>query len=201
FKKTLGCPFCGGVSKKIGYAKSGKRRYLCLECKASFSRKKRPHFSLFLNFYRFVRGNHNKNGLSETMGLSRTTIWRKFSPFFSYFVSAAKINQIITKNCGDFSPKPWVLGLDGKWLRRLGIIIIYRDITDKINLFWSFHPSESYDSLKKDFETFSPLINDNLPRGVISDWKGSIRASVSAFLGDIPHQRCLSHVQREAFRL
>ena len=39
------------------------------------------------------------------------------------------------------------------------------------------------------------------PVGALSDWKGSIVASVSSYFGPIPHQRCLTHVQRTAKNL
>jgi hypothetical protein len=40
-----------------------------------------------------------------------------------------------------------------------------------------------------------------LPAGAVSDWKGAIISAVSTFFGDIPHQRCLVHVLREAKKL
>jgi len=98
--------------------------------------------------------------------------------------------------------QPWVLGIDGKWLRRQGVVMIYRDVTNKVNLYWSFHPSESYDAVEKDFEKVILIIKDCLPSGVITDWKGAIVSAVNTFLAsDTPHQRCLSHVQRELLRL
>lgn len=96
----------------------------------------------------------------------------------------------------------WVLGIDGKWLRRQGVIMIYRDVTNKINLYWSFHLSESYTAVEKDFEKVILIIKESLPSGVITDWKGAIVSAVNVYLTSIiPHQRCLSHVQRELLRL
>ena len=42
-----------------------------------------------------------------------------------------------------------------------------------------------------------PIIQDTLPSGVVTDWKGAIVSSVTSFLPPIPHQRCLSHVERQ----
>ena len=98
--------------------------------------------------------------------------------------------------------QPWVLGIDGKWLRRKGVVMIYRDVTNKTNLYWSFHLSESYTAIEKDFEKVILIIKDRLPSGVITDWKGAIVSAVNTFLiSSTPHQRCLSHVQRELLRL
>lgn len=80
--------------------------------------------------------------------------------------------------------------------------MIYRDVTNKINLYWSFHSSESYTAIEKDFEKVILIIKDNLPSGVITDWKGAIVSAVNIFLtSNISHQRCLSHVQRQLLRL
>lgn len=89
------------------------------------------------------------------------------------------------------------MGIDGKWLHRQGVVMIYRNVTSKVNLYWSWHLSESYDAVGVDFKGLLPIIEGNLPSGVVSDWKGSIVAAVNIFLPPIPHQRCLTHVQRQ----
>lgn len=104
-------------------------------------------------------------------------------------------------NDGRFAPKKWVLGIDGKWLHRFGVIMIYRDITHKVNLFWSFQKSESLENLSGDFYKLSMLVKNNPPVGVVSDWKRGIVSLVSVFFPQAYHQRCLSHVLREARRL
>lgn len=79
--------------------------------------------------------------------------------------------------------------------------MIYRNITTGENLFWSYHPSESYVALYTDLEALISLPGFCHPVGVVSDWKGAIVSGVASYLGDIPHQRCLTHVQRMAERL
>ena len=81
------------------------------------------------------------------------------------------------------------------------MFIIYRNITTKENIYWSYAPSESYLAFYRDMETVIKLAGFILPVGAVSDWKGSIVASVSSYLGQIPHQRCLTHVQRTAKNL
>lgn len=94
----------------------------------------------------------------------------------------------------------WVLGLDGKWLHRAGAVMIYRDITHGINLYWSFQKSESLPNLSEDFYQLSLLTKTNPPCGVVSDWKKAITTLVSVSFLKLPHQRCLAHVQRELKR-
>ncbi len=75
--------------------------------------------------------------------------------------------------------------------------MIYRTVTNRTNLYWSWHVSESYEAITADFQQLIPLIQDHLPSGAISDWKGAIVSAVNEFLPPVPHQRCLSHVQRQ----
>ena len=85
----------------------------------------------------------------------------------------------------------------GKWLRKQGVVIIHRDVTNGENLYWSFWKSESYLAFSTDIEKLSNLLEDNLPTGAISDWKRAIVSAVTMYFGDIPHQRCLIHVVRQ----
>lgn len=137
----------------------------------------------------------------EKIFVSRTSLWRKFKPFFKYRSTPEDSVFLLPKNTFNIKPIPWVLGIDGKWLRRQGVVMIYRDVTNKTNLYWSFHSSESYESIEKDFERVNLIIKNNLPSGVVSDWKGAIVSAVNIFLPPTPHQRCLSHVQRQLLRL
>lgn len=74
--------------------------------------------------------------------------------------------------------------------------MIYRDITNKTNLYWSYHFSESYEAIEKDFEKVNLIIRNSPPSGVVTDWKGAIVSAINIFLPPIPHQRCLTHVKR-----
>lgn len=94
----------------------------------------------------------------------------------------------------------WVLGMDGMWLHRHGVVMIYRDVSSKNNLFWSWQKSESYQNLLDDFESVYLMTRENLPSGIVSDWKGAIVALSGAFFPNIPHQRCLAHLVREGKR-
>lgn len=121
--------------------------------------------------------------------------------FFDKPVSPGGVWQLLSPKL-TVKAEPWVLAIDGKWLRRKGVVMIYRDVTHRENLFWSFHSSESYEALHADLERLTELLGvDNLPFGVVSDWKGAIVSAVSNFLPRVPHQRCLVHVAREAKRL
>lgn len=167
---------------------------MCDNCHRSFGKPKNIpcNFSDFVLFYDFIVNKLNKIALEEEIFLSRKTIWRRFKPFFRYIPISSDSLFLCQKNEGK-----WVLGADGKWLHHQGVVMIYRNVTKKVNLYWSWHPSESYDAMTIDFKRLLAVIKNTLPSGVISDWKGAIVAAVDTFLPPLPHQRCLSHVQRQ----
>lgn len=177
----------------------GKRRFVCLSCHHTFGKPKRTTvtFSDFVTFHAFIKSRRNKVALTEDTGASRTSLWRTFKPFFSYSPrSRDSLFLLEDRNGTADSSSPWVLGLDGKWLHRQGVVMIYRDVINRTNLYWSWHRSESYEAIRSDFEKLMQMIANNLPCAVVSDWKGSIVASVITFLPFALHQRCLAHVQR-----
>ena len=60
---------------------------------------------------------------------------------------------------------------------------------------------ESYDAIHRDLASLARLLGSHRPVGAVSDWKGSIVAAVASHFGNILHQRCLAHVDRQAKRL
>lgn len=139
----------------------------------------------------------SQEGLAESVGVCRTTLWKKFLPFWNIVISPSEINQIFLLRL----PTTWVLGLDGMWLHRFGAVMIYRDVTTGTNLYWSWVASESSQNLLEDFYQVYLLSETTPPSGVISDWKKSIVSHVSSFFPEKPHQRCLAHLIREGKRL
>jgi len=145
----------------------------------------------------------NRKRIARDKRVSRKTLSKKFKPFFDHPLTAEEVWKIWPPRISQ-TQEPWVYGVDGKWLRRQGVILIHRDITHKENLFWSFHKSESYLALHEDLTKLSGLIaqtSGNLPVGAVSDWKMAIVIAVACHFGPIPHQRCLAHVMRLAKRL
>lgn len=95
----------------------------------------------------------------------------------------------------------WVYGCDGKWLGRVGVFFIHRNVTTKENIWWSFMKSESYAAIAQDIRALTQHLGDQLPTGAVSDWKGAIVSAVASHFGGVPHQRCLAHIERQAKRL
>ena len=143
---------------------------------------------------------HNRHGSALYRGYSLRTLVDRFTQFLDHPLSASDIWNILPPH---FTTRtaPWVYGCDGKWLGRAGVFFIHRNVTTKENLFWSFMSSESYEAIHRDLAALTTLLGDHLPMGAVSDWKGAIVAGVASHFGNIPHQRCLAHVDRQAKRL
>lgn len=155
----------------------------------------------FIDFHRFVSGKINRKFLIDQKKISRPTLFLKFKRFFDLPLSAEIVWQILPPKLLS-SNRPWIYGADGKWLRKFGVTLNHRDITNQENIWWSNHSSESYEAYHQDLSKLSVLIgNTHLPSGAISDWKGAAVAGVSSHFGNIPHQRCLVHVLRTLKRL
>jgi hypothetical protein len=136
----------------------------------------------------------------ELKEISRPTLSKKFKVFFDKPVSPSSCWRLLPPTLVT-SKEPWVLAIDGKWLRRSGVVMIYRDITHRENIFWSFHSGETYTAIQEDLQALVETLGVHSPSGVISDWKGSIVSGVGSNFDHLPHQRCLAHVVREVRKL
>lgn len=155
----------------------------------------------FVDFYRLVKGKTNRESLTEQKEIDRKTLRVNFRAFFDLSLSSEIVWKLLPPKLLS-SESSWVYGTDGKWLHRAGVIMNHRDITNRENLWWSYHASESYEAYHQDLEPLSIYLgNGYLPAGAISDWNGGGVAGVASHFDHIPHQRCLIHVLRTLKRL
>lgn len=143
---------------------------------------------------------YNREGSAEYRGYSLRTLTDRFTQFLDHPLTAADVWNILSSRTMTTSMS-WVYGCDGKWLGRVGVFFIHRNVTTKENLWWSFMKSESYESIARDCAMLVQQLHGRLPVGAVSDWKGAIVSAVISHFGSIPHQRCLAHVDRQAKRL
>lgn len=176
------------------------QRYVCLTCHRSFIRQKTQTvgFKDFRSFYQFILGNKNRLQIASDANISRKTLSVAFLTFFTKPLTPVEVMRVFPLT----RKKDWVLALDGTWLRRFGVIMIYWNYTTNEGIWWSWESSESYLAIAMGLSgVVEQMKVDYLPSGVVSDWKGSIVAGVERYIGVIPHQRCLAHVKREIERL
>lgn len=195
--------FCNGRCRKSGFTLNKKIRYRCLSCGKTFIRQKKSgvNWKDFLDFYHFVSGKTNREFLLDQKEIGRSKLSFQFKNFFDLPLSAEIVWQLLPPKLLS-SNLPWVYGTDGKWIRRKGVLINHRDITNQENIWWSNHRSESYDAYLEDLLKLSKLLGDkHVPLGAVSDWNGGGVAGVAGNFGHIPHQRCLVHIQRTAKKL
>jgi len=155
----------------------------------------------FVDFYRLITGKTNRLFLLNQKEIGRSKLSFQFKIFFALSLSNKTVWELLPPKLLS-SGSSWVYGTDGKWLRRKGVLINHRDITNKENIWWSSHGSESYQAYHQDLLELSILLGDkHLPSGAISDWNGGAVSGVASHFGQIPHQRCLIHVLRSLKRL
>jgi hypothetical protein len=171
-------------------------------CGKTFVRKHTPRliFADFLAFHRYVTGKHNRDGSAEYRGYSLRTLTDRLTQFLDHPLTAEDVWHILPPQTIT-TTTPWIYGCDGKWLGRAGVFFIHRNVTTKENLFWSFMTSESYEAISRDCRILADLLSNHLPTGAVSDWKGAIVTSIAFYFGNIPHQRCLAHIDRQTKRL
>lgn len=200
----MGCQCSARKVVRFGKTSVGRSRFRCLVCYRTFVVKKPSVcFADFVEFAQLITGMVNRKKIIRDKNISRKTLTKRFKPFFDHPLTAQEIWKISPPKIAT-SKDPWVYGVDGKWLKRQGVILVHRDVTHKENLFWSFHKSESFSALETDLSKLTSLISGstgNFPVGAVSDWKGAIVTAIGTFFGSIPHQRCLSHVLRLAKNL
>lgn len=137
------------------------------------------------------------------VSLSRQTLSKQFTPLFLNPPTPELLWKIFPPTCLEGSP--WVLGFDGKWLKRYGVLLIYRDVTNHEIIWWSRVPWESVAAVTRDLERLGIILSEVLPYGTISDWKPGIVEAMATYLQGrdvvvFPQQRCLVHVEREVKR-
>lgn len=147
-----------------------------------------------------MTGKQNRAGSAEWRGYSLRTLAERFAPFLTHALTADSVWRALPPQTVQ-TTRRWVYGGDGKWLGRVGVFFVHRNVTTKENLWWSFMPSESYGAISQDVLGLTALLGTHLPVGAVSDWKGAIVSAAASHFGRIPHQRCLAHVEREAKRL
>lgn len=129
------------------------------------------------------------------------TIYTAFLPFLTQPPSPELLMHVAPPVATRGTASAWAYGVDGFWFHRDRIVLLQRDVTHKETLWWSLHLSESAASVVPAITACGALVDHDRLVGIVSDWKSAIRISVGTVFGNCPHQRCVTHVVRQAKRL
>lgn len=160
-----------------------------------------PSYDAFLLFRTWVLHNTTREGIAQDHSCSRMTVYTRFLPFLTRPPGPELLFRVVPPTATPGSSALWAYGVDGFWFHRDRIVLLQRDVTHKETLWWSLHLSESAVSVCPVIDACGALVDHDALVGVVSDWKSALRTSVSAVFGNLPHQRCLTHVVRQAKRL
>ncbi len=169
--KQVNCPVCGIKCVKNGNTKFGTQRWLCKNCKSSFTQKidnDVKQFKVFLDWL------FSKEIQSDMLGEGRT-FRRKTSKFWEMWAMPPKIEE--SKD---------VVFVDGIYLSRKACILICCD--EKYVLGWYLCRYEH----SKAWETLMSRIAE--PKVVVSDGGTGFRKALKKKWPKARHQRCVFHV-------
>ncbi|MDZ7587168.1 MAG: transposase [Patescibacteria group bacterium] len=194
---TIGCPKCGGCTKKYG-RRHGRQRYCCLTCGYVFRRHKTrlPISCRDFNAFRdYAFKAVNQETLTKKLKLSRQELSARFNWLLTLPPAPELINRIVLPQAVGLA-NPWVYGYDGKWLGRNLVLLVHRDVTHKETLYWSVANSENIASVFSDLIALAGL-GITRPKGAVTDGKPGIASVIKSIFHLDFCQRCLVHVERD----
>lgn len=165
------CLSCGGATKKNGLSKSGRQRWRCKECGASFVRTIDNTTKLFGLFLRWL---FSKAAQSE-MGYSRSKFKRLTAGFWSIWPIAPCTGEICD-----------VVFLDGIWITRRIVVLIAS--TRGHVLAWHLARSESSEAWA------ALMLRIPAPTMAVSDGSPGLAKAARIVWPKTRIQRCLFHV-------
>lgn len=164
------CDVCGGKTKKNGFTKTGKQRWRCTNCGASFVRHIDSAAKLLGLFLRWLFS----RATQAEMGYSKATFKRLTSQFWEIWPVAPFTGEIHD-----------VIFLDGIWI---GGVVVLIASTDKYVLTWHLARSESAQS----WATLMAKIPQ--PTLAVCDGSNGFAKAARALWPNTRIQRCTFHV-------
>lgn len=170
---------------KHGTTKSGKVRWYCKNCKKSGIKKR---IDVAFRYWENVV----KRWLIE--GLKLRTIAKEKKLHLRYVqMKCAEVLERITVSTHSTilsSNKPLII--DGTWILWRRLVVLIASDTERV-VHWKFVAAENLNSW------YSFLCElEGRPVGVVSDAQKGLLQAVLLRFGDIPHQRCIAHIVRQA---
>lgn len=181
------CPLCRS-SRVIGWGKnrSGSQRFRCADCgvSGSLKRKDSTRRNRLPWLKRWLYGS-TVSAVAETSRRSRETVRRNIRQFLDGHPSPRPIPN---SSCH--------LIIDATWFKRNHCLLVYWDHDKQWVQRWRYTDSENGAEITHDLK----LLKDNgvVCSSITSDGSKGINTAVNLVYPNIPHQRCLVHIRRQA---
>lgn len=185
-KQRKRCPKCGSISVIRWGVQCGHQRYICTNCKTSYTPRRRDVSTTnrFVWFRKWVLGKQTITDISRESGYSERQLRRWYDEYL------------------DKAPE-WVVQrrkgvhmlIDGTWFDRDHCLIVYRDNDSKSTLYYRFAAGEDEYEIIKDLQVFK-----RLRLSISSFTTDGAEPIVRAIKYAYPHttrQRCVVHIERE----
>lgn len=191
------CSRCGAKLVKNGKTKGRKQRFICIPCgyTVSFGKEQKEEIR-FKAFKVWVGSAVTTNTISKF--IYKKSLRTLFTHFHTFLANSPTpevyFHNLI--NCG--AAFGGTILIDADWFGNEYCLIIYRDYPSGEIVFFRYAEGEYKNIFLSDIAFL--VINGYPLKGVVSDWKSSIVATVKEisfkyFEGNLPHQRCLVHTQ------
>jgi len=168
-----------------GATDTGKIRWYCPKCKKS-GIKKRPDVVArrWLNI--------TKRWLIEGVKLRTIAKERKLHLHYIQTKCAETLKRLAHNNPATILDSSKPLLLDGTWLVTKKLAVLIASDTDRI-IHWKFVSLENIESWQFFLNELS-----GQPKAIVSDAQKGLLLAVNLRFGNIPQQRCLAHIARQA---
>lgn len=168
-----------------GHNASGSRRFRCLTCGASQTLKRRDTVARNrLSWLMYWLGGSTVAAIARSSRRSQKTIKRSIHWFLDHPPIS---NPTPNSQCH--------LIIDATWFRRNHCLLVYWDHDQQRVQWWRYTTSEHGLEIAQDLRWLWD--NGVICASITSDGGTGVRMAVDTTYPDIPHQRCMVHVQRQ----
>jgi hypothetical protein len=168
-----------------GKTKSGKQRFFCSACNKTITRRRKDikNLNYYPWFEKWLSG-VTVNFISQISKKDPNTIRSIINHFLA---NKTLIRPVANPNCH--------MVIDATYFSRNCCLIVYWDVDKKIVQKWRYSFNrERFDEILADLEEMKQ--SGVVLASVTSDGAHGIRQAVATLYPNIPHQRCLVHLQR-----
>lgn len=187
-KKRLKCKTCNNYLSPWRKTSSGKKRWYCSRCGKSRIFSKHKRVSAFSLFRQYILFGHTYEMIAYDSGFSI----RHLEQIVHSYLSQEPHCCILPRRL----PEKTFLLVDGLWLKRWYVMMVYRRSKDLTILHLSVSGKEATGTIAYDLEHIQQ--KGFVFNGIVSDGGRGVVGAIKAVFPHILHQICMAHMHREA---